>query len=186
MVDHSFNGWGVTAVDSLDTMLLMGLEDEFARAIPMVTSTNFSLPAVCPFPVLYVSRLTATEYRCTFLRNGHSLSGWSFVRLRTVHGQCFARQSRRTRDQAFARLQYIQRIPPICSRHLQVRRVHLCSHSPAIDISFSSSRLPKLLLISSSLAEIASFQMEYTYLGKITGKKAHVDRVSIMLLPFLT
>lgn len=44
--DGSFNGWGVTAVDSLDTMLLMGLQDEYARAIPMVTATNFSLPAV--------------------------------------------------------------------------------------------------------------------------------------------
>ena len=33
------------------------------------------------------------------------------------------------------------------------------------------------------LAEIASFQMEYIYLGKITGNKAHVDRVSVMLLP---
>ena len=30
------------------------------------------------------------------------------------------------------------------------------------------------------LAEIASFQMEYAYLGKITGKKAHVDRVSVV------
>lgn len=40
--------------------------------------------------------------------------------------------------------------------------------------------------IPSSLAEIASFQMEYAYLGKITGKKAHVDRVSVVLLPLLT
>jgi hypothetical protein len=28
------------------------------------------------------------------------------------------------------------------------------------------------------LAEIASYQMEYAYLGRITGKKEHVDRVS--------
>ena len=44
----SFNGWGVTAMDSLDTMLLMGLEDEYTRALPMISHTNFSLPSVSP------------------------------------------------------------------------------------------------------------------------------------------
>lgn len=44
----SFNGWGVTAMDSLDTMLLMGLEDEYTRALPMISHTNFSLPIVSP------------------------------------------------------------------------------------------------------------------------------------------
>ena len=50
----SFNGWGVTPVDSLDTMLLMGLEDEFTRALPVISHANFSLPSVShfllPFP----------------------------------------------------------------------------------------------------------------------------------------
>lgn len=35
---------------------------------------------------------------------------------------------------------------------------------------------------SGVLAEIASCQMEYAYLGKITGKKEHVDHVRIRLL----
>jgi hypothetical protein len=30
------------------------------------------------------------------------------------------------------------------------------------------------------LAEIASLQLEYTYLGKVTGKKEHYDRVSLL------
>ena len=30
---------------------------------------------------------------------------------------------------------------------------------------------------------MASFQMEYAYLGKITGKKEHVDRVCVLVLP---
>lgn len=29
----SFNGWGVSALDSLDTMIIMGLEDEYERAM---------------------------------------------------------------------------------------------------------------------------------------------------------
>lgn len=48
-------------------MLLMGLEDEYMRAIPTITTTNFSLPAVRPLQMLHVARLTASEYRCTFL-----------------------------------------------------------------------------------------------------------------------
>ncbi len=38
----SFNGWGVTAFDSLDTMLLMGLEDEYARALELVKNADFT------------------------------------------------------------------------------------------------------------------------------------------------
>lgn len=106
-------------------MLLMGLEDEYARAIPMITATNFSLPAVRSLQVAHTPQLTIVEYRCTFLRNRHSLSGWSSVCSRAVHGQYFARQSRRARNKAFARLQYIQWIPPIRGGHLQVRQVHI-------------------------------------------------------------
>lgn len=32
--------------DSLDTMLLMGLENEYNRAIPFIEKTEFSLPDV--------------------------------------------------------------------------------------------------------------------------------------------
>ena len=39
--NSSFNGWGVTMVDSLSTMLLMGLDDEFARALPIIEKFDF-------------------------------------------------------------------------------------------------------------------------------------------------
>ncbi|TCD63845.1 hypothetical protein EIP91_004887 [Steccherinum ochraceum] len=38
-----FNGWGVTIYDSMDTMLLMGLTDEFTRALDHVSRTNFTI-----------------------------------------------------------------------------------------------------------------------------------------------
>lgn len=94
LVHNSFNGWGVTAVDSLDTMLLMGLEDEYARAIPTIKTTNFSLPVVRSLQVAHAAQLTLIEYRRAFLRNGHSLSGGPLVCLCAVHGQHLARQSR--------------------------------------------------------------------------------------------
>ncbi|KAJ7117470.1 glycoside hydrolase [Mycena epipterygia] len=39
-----FNGWGVTAADSLDTMLLMKLDAEYDRALAQLSETPFLLP----------------------------------------------------------------------------------------------------------------------------------------------
>lgn len=38
-----FNGWGVTVYDSLDTLYLMGMDDEFHRALGVVEKATFSL-----------------------------------------------------------------------------------------------------------------------------------------------
>ena len=43
---RSFTGWGVSAFDSLDTMLLMSLDDEFADAISLVEHTAFQMEEV--------------------------------------------------------------------------------------------------------------------------------------------
>ncbi|KIJ46884.1 glycoside hydrolase family 47 protein [Sphaerobolus stellatus SS14] len=40
---QNFNGWGVSVVDSLDTMLLMGLDEEFRRGLKHVQSISFDL-----------------------------------------------------------------------------------------------------------------------------------------------
>ncbi|KAJ3516941.1 hypothetical protein NLJ89_g815 [Agrocybe chaxingu] len=37
-----FNGWGVTVFDSLDTMLLMGLKEEYVRGLEIVKSVDFT------------------------------------------------------------------------------------------------------------------------------------------------
>ena len=38
----SFNGWGVTLIDALDTMWVMDLRDEFYEAAPMIANMTFS------------------------------------------------------------------------------------------------------------------------------------------------
>lgn len=38
---NTFNGWGATIVDSLDTMLIMGLKEEFALAREFVSTLDF-------------------------------------------------------------------------------------------------------------------------------------------------
>ncbi|KAJ3516943.1 hypothetical protein NLJ89_g816 [Agrocybe chaxingu] len=47
---EDLNGWGLTAFDSLDTMLLMGLKEEFARAQEIVTNADFSKSEPEPIP----------------------------------------------------------------------------------------------------------------------------------------
>ncbi|KAH9893326.1 seven-hairpin glycosidase [Cubamyces lactineus] len=39
----NFNGWRLTLVDSLDTMLIMGLHDEFQKTIPVIANMTFAL-----------------------------------------------------------------------------------------------------------------------------------------------
>ncbi|CAG8626898.1 7808_t:CDS:10 [Acaulospora morrowiae] len=41
--DNSFNGWGATIVDSLDTMWIMDLKDEFNRSRKFVSEVDFSV-----------------------------------------------------------------------------------------------------------------------------------------------
>jgi hypothetical protein len=41
------NGWGLTVFDSLDTMLLMGLREEYERGLSIVKQANFSVSTVC-------------------------------------------------------------------------------------------------------------------------------------------
>ena len=43
----SFNGWGVTRDDALDTMLLMNLTDMFDRAMLGVKDLTFDMNEVC-------------------------------------------------------------------------------------------------------------------------------------------
>lgn len=40
-ISYSFNGWGVSLVDSLDTMLLMGLNDIADRAVTHIANLTF-------------------------------------------------------------------------------------------------------------------------------------------------
>ncbi|KAE9988219.1 hypothetical protein EG328_000175 [Venturia inaequalis] len=46
-----FNGWGATLIDSLDTMWIMGLTDEFEEALEMVKKTNFKTSRRSDIPI---------------------------------------------------------------------------------------------------------------------------------------
>lgn len=46
-----FNGWGATLIDSLDTLWIMGLKDEFEEALTMVAKTNFKTSRRSDIPI---------------------------------------------------------------------------------------------------------------------------------------
>ncbi|KAJ6483716.1 glycoside hydrolase family 47 protein [Mycena vitilis] len=64
-----FNGWGVTTVDSLDTMLVMKLDEEYSRALAQVSEMRFFLPTTKFAPFFE----TVIRYLGGFL-SGYALS----------------------------------------------------------------------------------------------------------------
>jgi len=53
----SYNGWGVTAFDALDTMLLMDLKEEYRHAIRIVEKADFNQTTVKYYNHLSLSPL---------------------------------------------------------------------------------------------------------------------------------
>ncbi|KAG9312664.1 glycoside hydrolase family 47 protein [Chiua virens] len=140
----NFNGWGVTAVDSLDTMLLMGLKEEFARALPVIAQTNFSLPTNNHVPFFE----TVIRYLGGLLA-AHAISGHDLLRLKA--------------DELGTKL---------------APAFNTTSGFPGFAVD--TYRGMNFSYDSGVLAEIASCQLEYAYLGKITGKKEHIDHATII------
>ena len=59
-----YNGWGVSLVDSLDTMWIMGLREEFDRALGHVAGMNFTIRSVSSGPSIpYQQTKVMTEHR---------------------------------------------------------------------------------------------------------------------------
>ncbi|KAF8552304.1 glycoside hydrolase family 47 protein [Imleria badia] len=145
----NFNGWGVTPMDSLDTMLLMGLQDEYTRALPVISNTNFSLPSNTHVPFFE----TAIRYLGGLL-SAYAMSGHDLLRDKA--------------DELGTKL---------------APAFNTTSGFPgyAVDTYRPAQLIGKNLTFTAGiLAEIASCQLEYAYLGKITGKKEHVDHATLI------
>lgn len=63
LISYSFNAWGVTIVDSLDTMYLMGLTDEFNRGLAFVETMEFWMPPVRRAYVFAALAVAKTRHR---------------------------------------------------------------------------------------------------------------------------
>ncbi|KAF8623208.1 hypothetical protein AX15_006446 [Amanita polypyramis BW_CC] len=134
---NNFNGWGVTAFDALDTMLLMGLDNEYKRALVIVKQANFTHTETVPLP-----------YFETIIRYlGGLLSAYALSGDRVLVDRA---------DEMATKLE-----PVFKSRsgmpYFGINPANKTIYGPEIGI----------------LAELASLQLEYYYLAKITGKESH-------------
>ncbi|KAJ8481787.1 hypothetical protein ONZ45_g15193 [Pleurotus djamor] len=136
----NFNGWGVTLYDSLDTMLLMNLTDEFERAVAVLETATFTLPEYKYAPFFE----TVIRYL------GGLLSAFALSKNPIL--------LQRADDLA-------RRLDPVFNSpsgfpYFGVNTNTGKTHGPEIGI----------------LAEIATLQLEYTYLGKATRRPQHAKR----------
>ncbi|KAH6916039.1 mannosidase [Coprinopsis sp. MPI-PUGE-AT-0042] len=138
-----YNGWGVTAFDSLDTLYLLGLEDEYNRALKLVERVDFRV----------VTNLKGTiPYFETVIRYlGGMLSAYALSKEPML--------LRRAMDLADV-------LEPIFNSS---------SGLPLFEVNPKTNRSMGSKV--GVLAEIASWQLEYTYLAKASGQKKYLDPV---------
>ncbi|KAI0690301.1 seven-hairpin glycosidase [Cytidiella melzeri] len=147
--DH-FNGWGVTMYDSLSTMLLMGLHDEFSRALPIIEQQNFTLKP----PVVGAGKVASPVY-APFFETVIRYLGGLLSAYALSHEPILLERA----DDLATKLSGAFDTP---------------SGLPAFGVNTETgNNTVKRITV---LAEIASCQLEYSYLAKMTGKKEHYNR----------
>ncbi|KAF8661347.1 hypothetical protein AX16_001442 [Volvariella volvacea WC 439] len=137
---NNFNGWGVTAFDSLDTMILMDLQPELQRAMKIVERANFT-----------VSKSHYVPYFETVIRYlGGLLSAYALSNEKL----------------------YLDRADELATRLDPI--FNSSSGLPWFGVNPTDGKTtgPQIGI----LAEIATLQVEYTYLAKATGKPEHFSR----------
>jgi len=155
----NFNGWGVTIIDSLDTMVLMGLTDEIQRAIPIVERTDFSLKLVSSGPNGIISQDAYAPFFETVIRYlGGLLSAYAL-----------------TQESIF--LQKADELGTKLSPAFDTP-----SGLPAYAVSPTTGKF--VLNSIGMLAEVGSCQLEYFYLAQLTGKKSYYDQAAKIMDTF--
>ncbi|EAU90323.2 mannosidase [Coprinopsis cinerea okayama7 len=138
-----YNGWAVTAFDSLDTLWLLGLKEEYDRALEVVQKVDFQVP---------INPRGLVPFFETIIRYmGGLLSAYALSKDPIL--------LKRAEDLADA-------LDPIFS-------------TPSGLPAFAVNPLSNWTDGNSTgvLAEIASWQLEYTYLAHASGKKKYLDHV---------
>ncbi|KAJ7645912.1 glycoside hydrolase family 47 protein, partial [Mycena polygramma] len=146
-----FNGWGVSIVDSLDTMLLMNLDGEYGRALAQVSGMNFTLA-----PVRFQKDSFAPFFETVIRYLGGFLSAYALSKDPVLLA--------RAEELAF-------KLDPVFDKYKGVFPVYGVNTQSGDVIGSESG----------GLAEIASLQVEYLYLAKATGKKRYFDRATTVM-----
>ncbi|EKM81658.1 hypothetical protein AGABI1DRAFT_54540 [Agaricus bisporus var. burnettii JB137-S8] len=144
----NMNGWGLTAFDSLDTMLIMGLDEEYEHGLSVVRQANFSVSrssdGCAPFFETVIRYLGG-------LLSAYALSPNDTILLERA-------------------IDLTDKLDPVFNT---TSGLAYFSVNPSTGTRRGSQR--------GVLAEIASFQLEYAYLAKLTSRKAHFDRANTVM-----
>jgi mannosyl-oligosaccharide alpha-1,2-mannosidase len=144
----SFGAWGATLVDSLDTLWIMGLEDEFAEAVNAAVDIDFGPKISGEINVFE----TVIRYLGGFL-GAYDISGCHDVRL--------LNKAVEVADMAYAAFDTPTRMP-------------ISRWSPQKAVDGEEQLAPESVLI----AEVASFSVEFTRLSQLTGDMRYYDAIS--------
>ncbi|KAH8093117.1 glycoside hydrolase [Cristinia sonorae] len=145
----NFNGWGVTAIDTMDTMLLMGLTEQYDRALALVKNSTF--PIHRPLHPSMNDRISFFETVIRYL--GGMLSAYALSN------------------------------EPILIQKADELAAIL---APVFDTPTGlpwSGFIPETGGVNNAipweqLADVASCQLEYAYLARLTGKQEHYARAA--------
>ncbi|KAH9839937.1 glycoside hydrolase [Rhodofomes roseus] len=147
----NFNGWGVSLFDSLDTMIMMGLNDEFARALPVVSRATFETNA--PVTNRHVGYAPFFETVIRYL--GGLLSAYALSREPLL-------------------LQRADDLGRMLSPAFDTP-----SGFPAFGVDTVTGET--VGGASGVLAEIATCQVEYAYLALLTGNKMYWENADVVM-----
>lgn len=181
----SFNGWGVTLIDGLDTMWIMGLHEEFYEAIPIVANMTFAQDTVsnhmirssCSYP-----EYTMIEIIRSLLRDCHSLSRRAAVRIRSLRRADIAYSCGRSGTNAPACIKHDVGIAYVCGEYGDV-----CMRASeaviVVDVVCSGETREGWTHGTVLWAEALSCQLEYKYLAHLTGRREYFEDVRRSLHP---
>ncbi|KAJ8605057.1 hypothetical protein MRB53_041530 [Persea americana] len=147
----SFNGWGATLIDSLDTLWIMGMREEFDEAVAKVDEIDFSTSTRDDIPVFEVT----IRYMGGLLA-AYDVSGGKY--------QSLLDKAVELADHLFAVFDTPNRMPITYYRWKQdPDSEHEQNHRASTNII---------------LAELGSLSMEFTRLAQLTGNSKYYDAIA--------
>ncbi|KAI9062605.1 glycoside hydrolase family 47 protein [Trametes sanguinea] len=152
---NNFNGWNVTMYDSLDTMLLMDLYDEFEAALPVVAQGDFRV-------------LRSTPNSNAWSRSGYAPFFETVIRYLGGLLSAYALSGEKLLLDRASELATL--LEPAFNTTKGLPRFGV---NPGTGATTPSQ--------SGILAEIASCQLEWTYAAHATANKTHYDRVNTLI-----
>ncbi|KAL4772946.1 glycoside hydrolase [Aspergillus nidulans var. acristatus] len=150
---NNFGGWGATLVDNLDTLLIMGLDEEFAAAVDALADIDFSPHISSSSPQSTINIFETTIRHLGGLLAAYDLTGCRETRLLDKAIQLG--------EMIYTSFDTENRIPV-----------------PRWNLHKAGNGEPQRAAAQGVLAELASSSLEFTRLSQLTGDMRYFDAAS--------